>query len=65
MSADPIIAAHSRVERRSHPVSYGALKDEVEQFLYRQGECLDTRDWDAWLELFAPDGLYKDTGASG
>jgi 3-phenylpropionate/cinnamic acid dioxygenase small subunit len=36
----------------------GSLKDEVERFLYRQSECLDTRDWDGWLDLFAPNGLY-------
>jgi 3-phenylpropionate/cinnamic acid dioxygenase small subunit len=47
-----------RVERRTNTVSPGVLKDEVEQFLYRQSECLDTRDWDGWLDLFALTGLY-------
>ncbi len=30
----------------------------VEQFLYRQAELLDTRQWQAWIELFADDGVY-------
>ena len=30
----------------------------VEQFLYRQAECLDERRWDEWLALFAADGHY-------
>jgi 3-phenylpropionate/cinnamic acid dioxygenase small subunit len=58
MSADPVAVAPPRVERRTRAVSHGALKDEVEQFLYRQAECLDTRDWDGWLELFALAGIY-------
>jgi 3-phenylpropionate/cinnamic acid dioxygenase small subunit len=31
---------------------------EVEQFLYRQSELLDTRQWQAWIDLFADDGVY-------
>jgi len=34
------------------------LQHEVEQFLYRQSELLDTRQWQAWIELFADDGVY-------
>ena len=34
------------------------LQHEVEQFLYRQAELLDTRQWQAWIDLFAPDGVY-------
>ena len=30
----------------------------VEQFLYRQAELLDTRQWQAWIDLFTPDGIY-------
>lgn len=30
----------------------------VEQFLYRQAEILDDREWDAWLGLFTADGRY-------
>jgi benzoate/toluate 1,2-dioxygenase subunit beta len=31
---------------------------DVEQFLYRQSELLDTRQWQAWIDLFTPDGIY-------
>jgi benzoate/toluate 1,2-dioxygenase beta subunit len=33
-------------------------RDEVEAFLYREARCLDDRDWDAWLECYAPDASY-------
>jgi benzoate/toluate 1,2-dioxygenase beta subunit len=32
---------------------------QVEQFLYRQSELLDTRQWQAWIDLFADDGVYR------
>lgn len=35
-----------------------ALKDRVEAFLYYQSELLDTRAFEAWLELFDKEGLY-------
>lgn len=31
---------------------------EVEQFLYRQAELLDDKQWQAWIDLFTPDGVY-------
>jgi len=34
------------------------IQHEVEQFLYRQAECLDARNWQGWIDLFAPDGIY-------
>ena len=34
------------------------LQHEVEQFLYRQSELLDTKQWQAWIDLFADDGMY-------
>ncbi|HEV8108162.1 MAG TPA: aromatic-ring-hydroxylating dioxygenase subunit beta [Burkholderiales bacterium] len=34
------------------------LQHEVEQFLYRQSELLDTKQWQAWIDLFADDGVY-------
>jgi 3-phenylpropionate/cinnamic acid dioxygenase small subunit len=58
MSVSPISPAPSVVERQTNVAFSSPLKDEVEQFLFRQSECLDTRDWDGWLELFAPTGLY-------
>ena len=34
------------------------LQREVEQFLYAQSELLDTKRWQEWIDLFAPDGVY-------
>jgi 3-phenylpropionate/cinnamic acid dioxygenase small subunit len=34
------------------------LQHDVEQFLYRQAELLDTRQWQGWIDLFTPDGVY-------
>ena len=34
------------------------LQHAVEQFLYRQSEFLDTKQWQAWIDLFADDGVY-------
>jgi 3-phenylpropionate/cinnamic acid dioxygenase small subunit len=31
---------------------------DVEQFLYRQSELLDTKKWREWIDLFSPDGIY-------
>jgi 3-phenylpropionate/cinnamic acid dioxygenase small subunit len=31
---------------------------EVEQFLYRQSDFLDSKRWQDWIDLFAPDGIY-------
>jgi len=31
---------------------------EVEQFLYRQAELLDAKEWDGFIDLFAADGMY-------
>ena len=30
----------------------------IEQFLYRQAELLDTKQWQEWIDLFADDGIY-------
>jgi 3-phenylpropionate/cinnamic acid dioxygenase small subunit len=30
----------------------------VEQFLYRQADLLDRKQWQEWIDLFAPDGIY-------
>ncbi|MDB5803847.1 MAG: putative aromatic-ring-hydroxylating dioxygenase, beta subunit [Betaproteobacteria bacterium] len=30
----------------------------VEQFLYRQSEILDTRQWQSFIDLFSADGVY-------
>ena len=31
---------------------------EVEQLLYRQAELLDSKQWQAWIDLFTDDGVY-------
>ena len=31
---------------------------EIEQFLYRQSELLDSKQWQDWIDLFTPDGVY-------
>ena len=31
---------------------------QVEQFLYRQAELLDSKNWQQWIDLFADDGVY-------
>lgn len=34
------------------------LQHDVEQFLYRQAELLDGKDWQGWIDLFTADGIY-------
>ena len=34
------------------------LQHDVEQFLYRQAELLDAKQWRKWIDLFTPDGTY-------
>ena len=34
------------------------VQREVEQFLYRQAELLDGKHWQAFIDLFAADGVY-------
>jgi len=34
------------------------LQHEIEQFLYRQAELLDAKQWQEWIDLFAEDGVY-------
>jgi 3-phenylpropionate/cinnamic acid dioxygenase small subunit len=31
---------------------------DIEQFLYAQSELLDSKKWQDWIDLFAPDGIY-------
>ena len=31
---------------------------EVEQFLYKQADLLDSKRWQDWIDLFTPDGIY-------
>ena len=34
------------------------VQREVEQLLFRQAELLDGKHWQAWMDLFADDGIY-------
>ena len=34
------------------------LQHQVEQFLYRQADLLDRKQWQDWIDLFADDGVY-------
>ena len=34
------------------------LQQEVEQFLYRQADLLDSKKWQEYIDLFADDGVY-------
>lgn len=34
------------------------VQHDVEQFLYRQAGLLDAKQWQAWIDLFTPDGVY-------
>ncbi len=34
------------------------LQREVEQFLYRQAELLDAKQWQAWMDMFDEQGVY-------
>lgn len=31
---------------------------DAEQFLYRQAALLDDKQWQDWIDLFTPDGIY-------
>ena len=47
-----------RAKAATHKANGRDLQYEVEQFLYRQAELLDTKQWQPWIDLFAPDGVY-------
>ncbi|MCU7648999.1 anthranilate 1,2-dioxygenase small subunit [Pseudomonas piscis] len=34
------------------------LQYRIEQFFYRKSELCDAQDWDAYLQLFAPDSVF-------
>jgi 3-phenylpropionate/cinnamic acid dioxygenase small subunit len=59
MSLDHVIARPSKRAPATELTSPQLLREEAEQLLYRQSEFLDTRNWEAWLELFTPTGLYR------
>jgi 3-phenylpropionate/cinnamic acid dioxygenase small subunit len=34
------------------------MQHEVEQFLYKQADLLDRKEWQSWIDLFSDDGVY-------
>ena len=52
----------NRAPRRAATATAAASDSDplrsVEQFLYRQAECLDSGDWQGFIDLFAEDGVY-------
>ena len=43
---------------RSDALAHCLLRQEIEEFLYREAELLDERHYEAWLELLADDLRY-------
>ena len=48
----------SRLRERAGVRVAPELQTEVEQFLYLQAELLDGKHWQAFIDLFAADGVY-------
>lgn len=44
--------------KRANGHAPAELQREVEQFLYAQSEALDDKRWQAFIDLFTPDGMY-------
>jgi len=40
------------------PAAKRPARGALEEFLVRQTELLDRRNWDEWIDLFADDGIY-------
>ena len=52
-------ARTAAARRTAAPKANGAdLQREVEALLYRQSEALDNKEWKAFIDLFAADGMY-------
>ena len=49
---------HLREAPKPEAIESPDLHREVEQFLYVQAELLDAKHWQAWIDLFATDGVY-------
>ena len=55
-STRPVAPAIARPAPATAPA--GDLLREIEQFLYRQSELLDSKLWQDYIDLFADDGVY-------
>jgi benzoate/toluate 1,2-dioxygenase beta subunit len=45
-------------ELASKPATQRVTVDDIEQFLYAEARMLDDRDFEAWLECYAPDAEF-------
>jgi benzoate/toluate 1,2-dioxygenase subunit beta len=43
---------------RTHAEAATLSVEDVRQFLYREARFLDDKEWDSWLELYAPGAEY-------
>lgn len=59
-AADPMGSAPSPAPAAHHSVLHGTseLLSRIEDFLFMQSELLDTKAWQAYIDLFTEDGLY-------
>lgn len=59
----PDHAPRARYRAQPPPARSATLPDmdlerQIEQFLFHQSELLDTKNWQAYIDLFAEDGVY-------
>jgi 3-phenylpropionate/cinnamic acid dioxygenase small subunit len=48
----------NKAKKSAPQANAAAVQHAVEQFLYRQAECLDAKRWQDYVDLFAEDGVY-------
>jgi len=42
----------------THAEALTLTVEDVQQFLYREARFLDDKEWESWLELYAPDAEF-------
>jgi 3-phenylpropionate/cinnamic acid dioxygenase small subunit len=47
-----------KTARKANGADHHHTQHEVEQFLFRQAELLDGKDWQGYIDLFSADGMY-------
>jgi 3-phenylpropionate/cinnamic acid dioxygenase small subunit len=52
----PLAAPKPGAARAAVPLE---IQRDVEQFLYRQAELLDGKDWQGYIDCFAAEGVYR------
>src|SRR5256885_93369 len=50
--------ARKSTVRKANGAGHHETQHAVEQFLYRQAELLDAKQWEGYLDLFAAEGMY-------